>query len=275
MELTAYQLEILKQKELELLNLFLGICAQLHLRYYILGGTLLGAVRHRGFIPWDDDIDVGMPRKDYEDFLHHAQALLPDGLFLQTHLTDPGYPANFAKLRNSRSTFVEHSLANCPINHGIYIDIFPLDYAPEQGKCLFSLKELLLKLRITDAFVPGKMKRRTKLVRRLSRLLYPSIPEALAKRDALFRSVTTGSFLANHCGAWGKKETVPADWYGEGTVLIFEGLEVRAPCKYHQWLTQVYGDYMPLPPAEKRVPHHHIDAFDPERALWGEEREQL
>lgn len=262
MELTKEQLEGLKQKELELLRIFIRICKERKLRYYILGGTLLGAVRHRGFIPWDDDIDVGMPRRDYERFLRHGQQHLPKGFFLQTHLTDPDYPPNFAKLRNSSTTFVERSLKGRRIHHGIYIDIFPLDFYPDHGRHLFSLKSLLLKLRITDAFAPGDMKRRTKLVRRLSRILYPSISQAVIAREHLFRSVTNGKYIANHCGAWGKKEIVPAHWYGEGTTLSFEGIQVNAPSEYHSWLTQVYGDYMQLPPAEKRIPHHYVEAFD-------------
>ena len=109
------------------------------------------------------------------------------------------------------------------------------------------------------------MKYRTKLVRRLARILYPSVSQAVIQRDTLFRSVTRGNAIANHCGAWGKKETVPAHWYGDGTVLLFEGLYVRAPACWHLWLTRVYGDYMQLPPAGKRISHHCVEVFDPGR----------
>ena len=127
MELSPQQLNVLKEKELELLRLFLEVCARLELTYYVLGGTLLGAVRHQGFIPWDDDIDVGMPRKDYTVFLQQAQQHLPEDIFLQTCFTDPAFPANYAKLRNSSTTFMESAFKNRNINHGICIDIFPLD----------------------------------------------------------------------------------------------------------------------------------------------------
>ena len=262
MELTTAQLDGLKKVELNILKAFVDICDKLDLRYYVLGGTMLGAVRHQGFIPWDDDIDVGMPRQDYEILLAKGQDLLPEGLFLQTHITDPDYPANFAKIRDSRTTFVESSLKNCHIDHGIYIDVFPLDFYPDTSVKAFERKKLLLSLRITDAFSTTGMKTKTKMVRCLSRVLYPSIKGAVAKREQLFRSVTKGEKIANHCGAWGKKEIVPAHGYGQGTDLTFEGMTVKVPDDYHSWLTQVYGDYMQLPPEEKRIPHHYVEAFD-------------
>ena len=117
----------LQQKELELLTLFIQICSQLELRYYLVCGTALGAVKYGGFIPWDDDVDVSMPREDYEVFLQKAPALLPEHVFLQNYRTDPAFPQIFSKLRNSNTTYIEKSAGKLPINHGIYIDIFPLD----------------------------------------------------------------------------------------------------------------------------------------------------
>jgi len=87
-------------------------------------------------------------------------------------------------------------------------------------------------------------------------MFYPSISKAVQKKEKLYKSVTDGKFLVNHSGAWGDKEVVPAEWYGEGCLLKFNGLEVVAPKEYDKWLTQVYGDYMKLPPEEKRVPLH-------------------
>lgn len=262
MELTQKQLEELKLVEIDMLREFIRVCESLNLQYYVLGGTLLGAVRHQGFIPWDDDIDVGMPRADYEVFLAKAQELLPKNLFVQTFQTDPEYPANFAKIRNSNTTFVEDSLRECDINHGVYIDVFPLDFYPQKGKKLLSVRHTLLKLRISDAFTVEEMKGKTKLVRAMSRILYPTVKCAVEKRESLMRSFTEGEYLANHCGAWGAKEIIPAYWYGEGTLMNFEGIQVSAPLCWHEWLTQMYGDYMQLPPVEKRVAHHYVAAFD-------------
>ena len=264
MELTTQQLSQLKSLQLDMLVQFKAVCEKLNLRYYLMGGTMLGAVRHGGFIPWDDDIDVGMPRQDYEIFLQKAQRLLPDHLFVQSFVTDPQYPANFAKIRNSNTTYVESSVRKRPMNHGVYLDIFPLDYYPENPKAL-EWKKMALALRINRVFTDTNPKFTTRLASLVACIYCPSVKNALQRREKLFRSVTEGSRIANHCGAWGKKEICPADWYGEGKKLLFEGVEVTVPDQYEKWLTQVYGDYMQLPPPEKRKSHHPLAAIDLDR----------
>ena len=98
------------------------------------GGCLIGSVRNKGFVPWDDDIDVAMPRADYEVFLREGRKHLPEHYFLQCLKTDPAYTMNFAKIRDSRTTFVEYAVRKYPMNHGLFIDIFPLDVYPEEEK---------------------------------------------------------------------------------------------------------------------------------------------
>lgn len=270
MELSDEQLQQLKKEELELLQALIAVCSQLGLTYYILGGTLLGAVRHQGFIPWDDDIDVGIPRADYEILMARGQELLPEGIFLQNFRTDPDYPLNFAKLRRRNTCFVEHGLRNCRIDHGIYIDIFPLDYYPENNVRLFRLKDRMMRLRVTFAFSGDILGIGSRVCRWFTLPFFSSRKRTVEKREELLRSVPSGSRLANHCGAWGEKEIVPAHWYGEGTQLLFEGIPVRAPAEYHLWLTQVYGSYQQLPPEDKRRPHHCVDDFALDRCS-GEE----
>lgn len=267
-------LRLVKQKELTLLSSFIVCCERMNLTYYLLGGSMLGAVRHQGFIPWDDDIDVGMPRPDYEAFLANAQQHLPSCCFVQCRKTDPELPYNFAKLRDSSTTFIEKSVKNFRINHGVYIDIFPLDFYPDSlaAQKKFDRKNRLLTLRIREAFtIPAEDKHSPVIeaaastVSKLLSLRYPSLQSALDAREALYRSVPKSTLVANYCGAWGKKETVPAGWYGKGAEAVFEGISVRIPAEYDKWLTQVYGDYMQLPPEEKRIPHHHVETVDTEK----------
>ena len=248
------QLQKMQEVELDLFKAFIEVCEKLQLKYYLLGGTLLGAVRHKGFIPWDDDIDVGMPRKDYEIFIQKAQDLLPEHYFVQTLYSEPTIPYNFCKIRNNNTTFVEYSIKKLNINHGVYIDVFPLDGYPndkkEQKK--FKRKQLFYKICINkiftckdDSFIKHVLRLGLKVI-----TFFMPVKVAVKKREKLYKSYTETDMMANYCGAWKEKEIVPKDWYGEGVQLEFEGLKVNAPAQYDKWLTQVYGDYMQLPPEE-------------------------
>ena len=268
------ELDEIKQVELQLFRDFLACCEELHLRHYLIGGTLLGAVRHGGFIPWDDDIDLCMPRGDYERFLAEGQRFLPEYCFLQCRRTDPELLCNYAKLRDSRTTFIEASVKKQHINHGVFIDVFPLDYAPEarwKRRVLEARKKLLtLRVRAAFTYLPENQRspaaeRMGKLASRLLTLKYPRPEDALDAREALYRSVPPSALLANYCGAWGSREIVPAAWFGEGKELLFEGIPARVPTEYEKWLTQVYGDYMTPPPEDKRIQHHYTTVIDLKR----------
>jgi len=142
-EVTSLQLKKMQKLELQALEEFISLCQNLGLTYYLLGGTMLGAVRHKGFIPWDDDIDVGMPRKDYDTFVNQAQKYISSNYYVQTHKSDPEYPFNFAKIRINNTTYIESKLASKSMNHGIYIDVFPLDVYPDNS-VMFNLKKIIL-----------------------------------------------------------------------------------------------------------------------------------
>lgn len=271
MVLNKEELRRLQSIEVDMLKEFVRICNELQLQYYVLGGTLLGAVRHNGFIPWDDDIDVGMPRKDYEVFLEKASDMLADGLFLQNNHTDKEYYKNITKIRNVNTTFIESECRQQNIRHGVFVDIFPLDNYPIPyfSRVWLGFKRKILEWRIGKAFVwevPNPVKRMLKKVMYtcLSWIWYET-SAAVEEREKLFSSFPSTGLIANFCGAWGEKEIVPAEWYGEGCELDFEGIKVRAPKEYHKWLTQVYGDYMELPPKEKQVTHHDTTIIDLDR----------
>ena len=260
----------LKQCELQMLTAFVEVCERLNLKYYLVEGTLLGAVRHHGFIPWDDDIDVGMPRADYERFLREAQALLPEYYFVQSLYSEPEYHASFAKIRDSRTTFVESSVKKRPINHGVYIDIFPLDYVPKSEwlrRCI-KYANIICTLRIVQVFtLPLRKTSILKLILRggvqmLSKLCFPKLQQAVAAQTELFKACKSSTLVTIYGSAWGEREVVPATWYGEGCYLTFEGLDVRVPSEYDKLLTQIYGDYMTPPPVEQQVGHHYAEVID-------------
>lgn len=267
MNLTAEQLQSLKKCERDMLKEFVDICNRHGIKYFVQGGTLLGTVRHSGFIPWDDDIDVSLPRDEYEKFLAVAEKELPEYYFLQTKDTDPEYPNNFAKIRDSRTTFLETSARNLNINHGAYIDIFPLDYYPDGFKAkIFEIKKKLLTCRINKAFYMPHMSLKSKLVTLITIILFPSLKGAVEKREKLFTSVPPSERVVNNSGAWLSKEIIPENWVLNSTEMEFEGIKVNVSDKYDEWLTYVYGDYMSLPPENERVGHHYVDIFDMDKS---------
>lgn len=142
----------LQKVEFDLLCEAVRIFSDLKLTYYLVCGSALGAIKYGGFIPWDDDMDIALPRDDYEIFIKEAGCRLPDGLFLQNHHTEASFPQIFSKLRNSRTTYIEKSISALPINHGVYIDIFPLDEYPAdrgaQRRLEFEKQRLFLKLSV-------------------------------------------------------------------------------------------------------------------------------
>ena len=262
-------MEILKHIELDIFKNYIYICEKYKLRYYILGGTALGAVRHKGFIPWDDDIDVGMPRYDYEKFLEVAPKELPEYLFLQTNITDKNYPLNFAKIRNSNTSFIETRTQNIKMNHGIYIDVFPLDGYPS-FKAIAKMRQTLdivISKSIKNIFFYEKHIKKTlagHINDIISHVFFKDYRKAVKLRDKLLKKYDYEKcdIVANYCGAWGLKEVMPKSYFGNGTIGEFEGLKVMLPYDYDKYLTSLYGDYMTPPPPEKRISHHYCTVID-------------
>ncbi len=258
----------IQKKELDILSCFISVCNKLDLSYYLVCGSCLGAVKYGGFIPWDDDIDVGMKREDYEVFLRKAPHLLPEHLFLQSYKSDKAVPFLYAKLRDSRTTFIERSTRNLPIHHGVYIDIFPLDGYPEKGKGLFELKKRIYKLQQLCAY-ESDVRLHTRCFIAAERILgfHKRTNKTNQKLEKLLRSVSADrSMLWCNYGNWqGNKEYAPKEQYGEGAEAVFEGLKVRIPAGYNAYLTQKYGDWRAELPKDKQKSHHDYIVCDLER----------
>lgn len=251
----------LQTVELELLKAFVDICEKLELKYYLVCGTALGAVKYGGFIPWDDDVDVALPREEYRRFLQEAPALLPEHIFLQNYRTDPAFPHVYTKLRHSGTTFIEEGTAHLPIHHGVYLDVFPLDGYPEgklAGK-IFDLKKKLLTWQQYCA-LKGDPKPRVRLRNKFYRALgfHKRTAKTMAAMERLFcrYPARTGAIWCNHGNWQGRLEYAPRTQYGEGTWASFEGLRVRIPEQFDAYLTQKYGDWRAELPQDKQVSHH-------------------
>lgn len=260
----------LQRVEYELLRRTLDICDRLHIPCFLVCGSALGAVKYRGFIPWDDDVDVAMLRPDYQRFVEEAPAYLPPELFLQTYRTDPAFPHIYAKLRDSRTTFIETSSAGLAINHGIYIDIFPLDGYPSgtlAGRVLEAGKWLYGRA-LACAFAPP-VSRAGRMVWRAMRLCgcHRRTQRIAARYERMISRYTPdgSAWLCNHGNWQGRLDYARREQFGDGAPAVFEGLAVRIPAMYDQYLTQKYGDWRADPPQDRRASHHGCAVCDTEK----------
>ena len=248
---------------LQILDWYHNFCVKKQLRYYVLGGTLLGAVRHHGFIPWDDDVDVGMPRRDYERFITLMAGQANGRYIAETADKNIPYFYPFAKLYDTHTTLIEQ--LRYPIKRGIYIDIFPLDgigddmnEAEKNYAQIYKYMNLLLAARCVvdshrvwykNAVIPfaHMIFPTQKSVHRLVQSI-----ENICKRH----DFDTSAIVGNLVGAWGKREFVKREYFGTPKEYKFESITVYGVEQPDKYLTHVYGDYMQLPPEEKRVSHH-------------------
>ena len=241
------------------------VCRAHDIPYYLVEGTLLGAVRHQGIIPWDDDLDVGLLRPDYERFVKVAPHELGDRYFLQTAKSEPDYFQCYAKIRVSGTKFVQASFIDCDIHHGIYIDIFSLDNVPESPAMRW-LHAGLCKLLKTMVFARGKYRDlspvKNRVLRVLRAFLWPiplsTLMSWLQAAIQLSRN-DESTYVVNIGGIYGYRRECSARRYFNNPIeLMFGGHSASAPAMWHEYLTHLYGDYMTPPPEDERGNRHAV-----------------
>jgi lipopolysaccharide cholinephosphotransferase len=252
--------------ELNILLKFDSYCKKHNLYYTLIAGTLLGAIRHKGFIPWDDDIDVAMPRADYERFITLcASEPVSDDLTLLHHMNSEYYYP-FAKLCNVNT--IAKMSDNCS-QHGIWLDIFPVDGLPDT---LSEQKKLFWKIKIgRNAIIAmtTDFSNRDEVNKQFAKKVFNAYATVVGKEKILERQ----EVISKSYDGTKTKYVAPVVWCAGGTSEVmenaefmkkvsvqFEGYEFPAPSCWHSWLTNRYGDYMKLP-AEKDRQQHHLQAW--------------
>ena len=252
--------------ELEILREVDRICRKHGIHYSLGYGSLLGAIRHNGFIPWDDDIDICLMRKDFVKFKEICKKELDSRFFYQSNDTDPEYFLLYDKIRLNGTLFRESHLSSYNIHHGVYIDIFPVDYLPEnplkkiiQFACFhFCRLGLMSKYLVLEAR-KGTKKYYIAPIFRLFYCLFPlSTLYRCANQVATWYDKTPHKRIMTFLTVKRLNEIFNADIFDEFIDHQFEDMTVEIIKQYDLNLKQIYGDYMKLPPEDKRNTIHAI-----------------
>lgn len=261
-----YDIAAVHQRILRILTRVDQVCRAHGLDYYIWAGTMLGAVRHKGFIPWDDDIDIAMPRPAYEALVTHCREWLPAPLELVSARADAAYPLPFAKIQDASTTLIER--LHLGYKGGLYIDVFPIDGVPDgrlRQRWHFARYEYykrVLYLLVRDPYKRGHGP--SSWVPLLCRRLY-TLGEVQRKVQRLLTryDYDSATLVADYDD--GLRGIMPKATLGTALPIAFEGHEVMGVEHYDAYLANKYGDYMTIPPADKQRRHnfHYVDLDHP------------
>lgn len=266
------QLNEMQSMMLDMLKWFHQFSIKNDITYYIVGGTMLGAARHHGFIPWDDDIDVGIPRKNYNKLIENKEAyfLGEKRYFLESYEDgNDDYEYPYAKIYDTHTTLVE----NCRhhTKRGIFIDIFPLDgigsskndaiknYSPIKNKINFLMTRTC------------ELRRRRNIFKNIAIIVSRLIPNFLVNSHSLIEEINdicstrdfdSCEYVGNLVGNWGLKEIMPRAFFGKPTLYQFEDIHVYGPEDYDNYLKNVYNHWELLPPVDKQKSQHDFLFLD-------------
>lgn len=264
--MTPIDCQEIKRIQLQILDWFDDICKKHDITYYLSGGTLLGAIRHKGYIPWDDDIDLMMLRSEYDRFLEVASTETNDKY--EVRCLDNGlslYP--FIKIVD-KTTFIKTHINQIDGDNSIWIDVFPMDGLPENVRLCYWHYMHCRYLRKLFGISTADLSYRVSLTKQISKtilhlpakLVGPSRWVRMLDKYSKKYSVEESAFIGVICWGYGFKERMPKKQWCQAVEVTFEGRQMLAPGCWDLYLSNLYGDYMTLPPQEKRK-IHHVDAY--------------
>lgn len=245
----------LRDIQLGIMDSIHAFCQQHAIKYSLGGGTLIGAYRHKGYIPWDDDIDIYLMRKDYERFIHSYNDSFGRFQLMAPKLT-PNYFYTFAKVVDTQTIMYEDEVEGYEI--GVYVDVFPLDYVPDNmffRRIVFWMKHLLYKIRRC------KMSKRQYLNSAVANFWYKYLPFSVSAVDWLLDHLVhrrrPSNFICEMCETERPlRGCYSTDAFAETIDVSFEGRIYKSMTGYDEYLSNTYGDYMVLPPKDQRQAHN-------------------
>lgn len=267
----ADDLRKLQLEELDMVRIFKKICEEYKFRYFILGGTLLGAVRHNGFIPWDDDVDIAMPRSDYNKLRSIMNKYNTDEYCFVNFDIDSSYSYAWARMTSKKIKVINH-MANIPRVEPVFIDIIPLDGFPDN-----IIMRQIQKIRLNFWWVLNQIcqfdkmvdqKRNRSVISRIcvkiagkfkwigNHISYKKCLENLNKTLERYPYDSSTKNIINFLAAYGFDEIFPRDAFKSSISYQFENVELQGPQDFDSVCRIIYGDYMTLPPEEDRNKHH-------------------
>lgn len=271
-------LQKLQAVQNQLLQDFKNTCEKHNLKYTLHAGTLLGAARHQGFIPWDDDVDVCMPREDYNKYISLSKTDIGSDNFLLNYHTDPKFVHTFTRLSKQNTVAVQNHWRNAGFQQAIFIDVFPLDPLPkndetirEQATAIDKIANLK-RIKARSALVSRKPGRPigNVFVTIIKHLMFVSLlPTSMEKLNRKQENISiknneTGKIASFSEGVYSiitREQYLETD-FDDMTQLSFEGVMYNVPKEYQRILTSQYGDYMQLPDEKDRVGHHNFSKIE-------------
>ena len=261
----ALSLDEVKKIQIELLDYLDEVCKDNNIDYWLDSGTLIGSIRHKGYIPWDDDIDVCVKRSDYDKLLHCLEDNKGQYKIFSMY-NNPDYFYLFAKLADTTTLVEEKGIRKIP-GLGVNIDIFPMDYLPQDRKKRIKIENKVFFLRALvcyGIYTKHQFKNASikyKLIHIVGKIF--GWRRALIKADKCCKKTSkeNSAYIIQLVAATRKGIEVKKSCFDESNWGVFEGKEYPIPKGYHDYLTAAYGNYMELPPIEKRVLKHDFKAY--------------